>query len=70
MYTITGANALYTANQLGTLIHMLGGIVGMVIMLALAWQGSAELLTPTRVLLYQLIWMVPGLLVTEWTRTV
>ena len=70
VYTITGASALYTSNQLGTLIHMLGGIVGMVIMLALAWQGSAELLTPTRVLLYQLIWMVPGLLVTEWTRTV
>ena len=36
----------------------------------LAFLGAAELLTPTNVLLYQLIWLVPGLLITEWTRTV
>ena len=30
--------------------------------------GNTDLLTPTNVLLYQLIWGVPGLLVTEWTR--
>lgn len=70
VYPITGANALFTACRLGMLIHMLGGIVGMVIMFALAFQGSTELLTPTHVLLYQLIWMVPGVLVTEWARTV
>ena len=69
-YPITGANALYTACRLGMLIHVLGGIVGMLIMFALAFQGSTELLTPTNVLLYQLIWMVPGMLVTEWARTV
>lgn len=70
VYPITGANALYTACRLGLLIHMLGGIVGMLIMFALAFQGSTEILTPANVLLYQLIWMVPGLLVTEWARTV
>ena len=36
----------------------------------LAYLGSAELLTPVNVLLYQLVWLVPGLLITEWTRTV
>ena len=51
-------------------IHLLGGILGLVIMLILGYLGSVELLTPTNVLLYQLIWAVPGLLVTEWTRTV
>ena len=42
----------------------------MLIMLALAYLGSTELLTPTHVLLYQLVWLVPGMLITEWTRTV
>ena len=68
VYPITGANALFTACRLGMLIHMLGGIVGMVIMFALAFQGSTELLTPTNILLYQLIWMVPGMLVTAWAE--
>ena len=70
IYAVTGASALYTSCRLGLLIHILGGIVGLLIMFVLAFQGSTEILTPTRVLLYQLIWMVPGLLVTEWARTV
>ena len=41
-----------------------------VIMLALAYLGSTELLTPTHIFLYQVILLVPGLLFTEWTRTV
>ena len=49
---------------------VVGGILGLVIMLVLGYLGSVDLLTPTNVLLYQLIWAVPGLLVTEWTRTV
>ena len=39
-------------------------------MFVLAFQGSTDILTPSNVLLYQLIWMVPGVLVTEWARTV
>ena len=70
IYTVTGASALYASSTLGLLIHLLGGIVGMLIMFVLAFQGSMEILTPTNVLLYQLVWMVPGLLVTEWARTV
>ena len=69
-YAITGARALRQSTRLGVGIHLLGGILGMVIMLALGYLGSTELLTPTNVLLYQLIWGIPGLLVTEWTRVV
>lgn len=69
-YAITGARALRQATRLGMAIHLIGGILGLVIMLVLGYLGSVELLTPTNVLLYQLIWAVPGLLVTEWTRTV
>ena len=69
-YAITGARALRQATRLGVAIHLLGGILGLIIMLALGYLGSTELLTPTNVLLYQLIWAIPGLLVTEWTRVV
>ena len=69
-YAVTGARALRQSTRLGMAIHLLGGILGLVIMLALGYLGSTQLLTPTNVLLYQLIWAVPGLLVTEWTRVV
>ena len=69
-YAISGARALSLSCKLGVALHLVGGILGMLIMAALAFLGSANLLTPTHVLLYQLVWMVPGLLITEWTRSV
>jgi hypothetical protein len=68
-FAITGARTLGSAMHLGVVLHMIGGIVGLMIMAALAYIGSVELLTPLNVLLYQLVWMIPGFLVTEWTRT-
>lgn len=70
IYAITGSSALRTASRLGVAIHLLGGIVGIAIMLVIAYLGSTQLLTPINILLYQLVWMVPGLLITEWTRSV
>lgn len=69
-YAVSGAKALRTATNLGVWLNIFGGILGMAIMLVLAYLGSVELLTPTNVLLYQLVWMLPSLLVTEWTRVV
>lgn len=69
-YAVSGARAVRTASRVGLVIHMIGGILGMLIMAALAYLGSAELLTPLNVLLYQLVWTIPGMLVTEWTRAV
>ncbi|MBR3973539.1 MAG: hypothetical protein IKJ99_06275 [Oscillospiraceae bacterium] len=69
-FAITGARALRTACKLGMTIHIIGGLLGILIMLALAIVGSTHLLTPIHVLLYQLIWMAPGLLVSMWPRTV
>lgn len=69
-YAVSGARALSLACKLGVAIHLVGGILGMVIMAALAFLGSTDLLTPTHVLLYQLVWMIPGILITEWTRSV
>lgn len=69
-YAVTGAQALSTATRLGVAIHLIGGILGMLIMLVLAVLGNTELLIPSNVLLYQIVWAVPGLLVTEWARAV
>ena len=69
-YAVTGSRSLRTAAKLGVAIHIIGGVLGMLIMLALAYLGTTELLTPTHVLMYQLVWMLPGLLITEWTRIV
>ena len=69
-YAVSGARALRQSTRLGVAIHLLGGILGLIIMLVLGYLGSTELLTPTNVLLYQLIWAIPGLLVTEWTRVI
>lgn len=69
-YAITGARAVRTAWKLGLVIHLTGGILGLLIMAALAYLGSTELLTPLNILAYQVLWMVPGLLVTLWPGTI
>ena len=69
-YAVTGARALRAAMIWGTVIHMIGGILGLAIMLVLSLVGAQYLLTPGNVLWYVLLWMIPGLLITEWTRSV
>ena len=69
-YAVTGSRALKSAMMVGSAIHLIAGILGLVIMLVLAIIGAYDLLTPTNVLLFELIWMIPGLLVTQWTRLV
>lgn len=69
-YAVAGARSLNTAANLGVAIHMIGGVVGLVMMGVLAVLGAGHLLTPVNLLLYELVWMIPGLLVTEWTRVI
>ena len=69
-YAVTGARAMRSASIAGTVVHLLGGILGLVMMAVLAVLNAAYLLTPINVLLYGLIWMIPGLLITEWTRSI
>lgn len=69
-YAVTGARALNRAAKFGVAVHMTGGILGMVMMLVLAYLGATELLTPVNLFLYELVWLVPGLLLSEWTRTI
>ena len=69
-YCVTGARALRSACNAGVALHMVGGILGMLVVLALVVLGALELLTPANMFLYQLVWMIPGWLVTEWTRSI
>ena len=69
-YAVTGSQALVTSTRLGTAIGLIGGILGLLTMAALGILGNTELLTPLNVLLYQIIWLIPGWLITEWTRAV
>jgi hypothetical protein len=69
-FGVTGARVLKSALRGGLVVHMMGGILGLFIVGVLAWAGIADILTPTNVLLYELLWMVPGLLITEWTRSI
>ncbi len=65
---ITGARELENSLRQGTSLHILGGIVGMLIVLVLQFVDGGNLLTPANLLLFELIWSIPGLLITEWTR--
>ncbi len=67
-YCVTGARVLRTAQKLGVVVHLVAGILGILMMAALALLGAGHLLTPANMLLYQLVWLLPGWLLTEWTR--
>ena len=69
-YAITGGAALRSAWRAGVAVHVLGGGIGFVAVAALALKGALFLLTPYNLLLYGCVWMIPGLLMAEWTRSV
>ncbi len=69
-FAITGGRALYTSTTLGAIVHILGGILGLLIVLVLTVVHGDNLLTPTNLLLFELVWSIPGLLITEWTRNI
>lgn len=69
-YGVTGARMLRTTCRLGTVLHMIGGIVGLAIMACLVALGALDLLTPANMFLYQLVWLIPAILITEWARLI
>lgn len=68
-YAITGARALRRASILGVTVQILVGLVGLAMMAALAYLGEVDRLTPVNMLLYELVWLLPCLLITEWARS-
>lgn len=69
-YAVTGGAALRTAWRLGAIVHMLGGCIGFLTVAILALHGDLWLLEAYNLLLYGCVWMIPGLLLSEGTRTI
>ena len=68
-FAITGARALRGAMRFGAGLHIFGGLVGMAVVVLLYYlDRDMSLLTPSNLLMLELIWAVPALLTTEWTR--
>ena len=69
-YCVTGARAVRKASNVGVVLHMIAGALGMGVVVTLMLLGAEHLLTPANMFLYQLVWMIPGWIVTEWTRSI
>jgi hypothetical protein len=67
-YALTGARALKSALRWGSVIHILGGTIGLIAVGVLALNGGIALLSPENLLLYSTIWSIPGLLTTQKTK--
>ena len=67
-YAVTGARALRATLNIGSAVHIFAGVVGLAAVAALALMGAFDSLSAQNLLLYSLVWLVPGLLITEWTR--
>ena len=69
-YAVTGARMLKASAKTGVVVHIIGGALGIAMMLVLGFLGATTLLTPAAIFLYELLFLVPGLLITEWTRNI
>ena len=65
---VTGGAALCSAWKAGTAVHLLGGGLGLLAVGILSLVGASALLAPYNLLLYGCVWMIPGLLISEWTQ--
>lgn len=69
-YAVTGARALKSACNAGVLFHIIGGGLGIAMVVLLGVLGATYLLTPVSMFLYELVLLIPGILITEWTRPI
>lgn len=69
-YAATGARTLKRAATVGVIVHLAGGTLGFLIMVILTLIGALHLLTPANMFLYELVWLLPGILISQWTRTI
>ena len=67
---VAGSRALTTAIIWGFWVALAGGCMGLSIMTVLTFLETQSVISLTNLVLYQLIWAVPGLLLSGWTRNV
>jgi len=69
-FGITGGRALRTASWMGAVLQLVTGLIGLGIVAVLVLKGGMHMLTPDNLFLLQFAWLIPGLLIAEWTRTI
>lgn len=67
-FAVTGARVLRSTLIAGAVVHIFAGLLGVAMIGALAYVGAESLISPQNLLLYSLLWLIPGWLITEWTR--
>lgn len=65
---MTGARVLRITMLLGAMVHIAAGAIGLLAVAVLALIGGFDVLSAANLFGYSLVWMLPGLLITEWTR--
>lgn len=66
--TVSGGRALRTSVQAGTVLALLSGGIGFLLMLLLVYLGAINTASVFNVTLFLLVWALPGLLLSRWTK--
>lgn len=69
-FGVTGAKALHTAGWMAAILQLIGGVIGLAVIALLVLKNGTSMLTPDNMFLFQLVWLIPAFLISEWTRTV
>ena len=67
-YALTGARALRATLNIGAATHMIAGVIGLTAVAAMVLTGAFDVLNAANLLGYSLVWLIPGFMITEWTR--
>ncbi len=68
--SVTGAKALCTSVRWGTVIGILSGVMGLGIMIILSYLGAADIMSLVNLGLYLILWAIPSLLLSGWTKNI
>ena len=63
-----GGRLLKLAVQLGLLLALGSSLIGMILVTVIGCTGSVTVLSAFHLLLFLLVWLIPGLLLASWTR--
>ena len=69
-FGVTGARAIHTAGWMGAILQLVAGLIGLGIVAVLVLKNGMNMLTPDNLFLLQFAWLIPGVLIAEWTRTI
>lgn len=63
---VLGGRLLRMVTSMCSLINLVGGFVGIVLMFLLTWLGAVSAVTAMNMLLFALVWALPTIILTSW----